>query len=211
MYFGNIANRISFALQRKEYEKLEGLGEKVKTIASSTNNMLNNLLNWSLLQGGRLSFSQGPADLQAVISQMSDTYLEVAALKQLKIECETEPGLCVQAGADGLAILLQNLLSNAIKFSPEGSIVAIRAFRKGQQVAIEVKDQGRGMSPQKIQQLFAGAIQPPSKGTAGERGAGLGLQIVREIVKRYNGELRVYSREGAGSKFTLLLPLAETP
>ncbi|MCB0567789.1 MAG: HAMP domain-containing histidine kinase, partial [Phaeodactylibacter sp.] len=209
MYFGNIANRISYALQKKEYDTLEGLGEKVKNIAGSTNDMLNNLLNWSLLQGGRLFFGQGPADLQAVLEQVTETYQEVAALKKLRIEIETEPGLRVQAGADGLSILLQNLLSNAIKFSQEGSIVVIRTFRKEQQAVIEVKDQGKGMSPQKIQQLFSGAIQPPAKGTAGERGAGLGLQIVREIVKRYNGELRVHSQEGVGSRVTLLLPLAE--
>ena len=209
MYFSNIANRISYAVQKKEYDALEGLGEKAKNIAGSTNDMLNNLLNWSLLQGGRLSFGQGPADLQAVLEQVTETYQEVAALKKLSIEMETEPGIRVQAGADGLAILLQNLLSNAIKFSPEESTVSIHAYGNGQQAVIEVKDQGLGMSPQKIQQLFSGVIQPSMKGTAGELGAGLGLQIVREVVKLYNGVLRVDSEEGKGSTFTLLMPLAE--
>lgn len=208
MYFGNIANRISYALREKQYDTLAGLGERAGSVAASTNNMLNNLLNWSLLQSGRLSFGTVPADVEGVAGQVLKTYEEVAELKQLTITRETEPGIWVQAGADGLAILLQNLLSNAIKFSPEGSTVNVRSFRENQRAVIEVADQGRGMPPQKVAELSSGTIQPTAIGTAGERGAGLGMQIVHEILKRYEGELRIESREGQGSTFTLLLPLA---
>lgn len=206
MYFGNIANRISYALQKKEYEHLEGLGEKVKTIASSTNNMLNNLLNWSLLESGRLSFGKGPADVQAVLMQVMETYQEVAGLKRLELSLDATPGLWVQAGADGLAILLQNLVSNAIKFTPEGGAVSIRASQKEGRVAIAVKDDGIGMAKEKTAQLFSAPFQLASLGTAGERGAGLGLQIVQEILRRNGGMLEVESRKGGGSTFTLLLP-----
>ena len=208
MYFGNIANRISYALREKQYDMLAGLGEKTRTVAASTNNLLNNLLNWSLLQSGRLSFGTAPADVEAIAGQVLKTYEEVAELKRLTINRETEPGIWVQAGADGLAILLQNLLSNAIKFSPEGSTINVRSFRENHRAVIEVADQGTGMPPQKVAELSSGAIQPTAIGTAGERGAGLGMQIVHEILKRYEGELRIESREGQGSTFTLLLPLA---
>ncbi|MCB9286178.1 MAG: GHKL domain-containing protein [Lewinellaceae bacterium] len=209
LYFGNLANRISYALQQRNYEVLAGLGDKAKNIAASTNNMLDNLLNWSLLQGGRLSFGNGPSDVHSITGQVLETYREVAALKDLNIKRETAPGLCVRIAADALAILLQNLISNAIKFSSEGGTVAISAQKQGQQIAVKVEDQGKGMSLQKMEQLFSGSIQAPDKGTAGERGTGLGLQIVREILRRYDGEMKIESREGKGSTFTLLLPLAE--
>ncbi len=207
MYFGNIANRIRYALEKKDFDKLADLGNKAQNLASSTNNMLNNLLNWSLLESGRLSFGKGPADAEAVIGQAIEAYREMASLKQLSLDLEATPGLSVQVGKDGLAILLQNLLSNAIKFTPEGGGVTLRAYRENGRAVISVQDSGKGMDPEKLEQLFSLPFQPASPGTAGERGAGLGLQIVQEILRRYDGELKVKSREGRGSTFTILLPL----
>lgn len=208
MYFGNIANRISYALEEKEYSQLADLGKKARNLAYSTSNMLNNLLNWSLLESGRLSFGEGPADVERVFGQVMDTYRELAGLKQLKLSLEVTSGLRVQAGKDGLAILLQNLLSNAIKYTPEGGAVSIRAFSQEGQAVIAIADSGKGMPASLVEQLLSATFISTSHGTIGERGAGLGLQIVQEILRRYDGELKVESREGEGSTFTLLLPLA---
>lgn len=209
MYFGNIGNRISHALGKKEYGQLGELGNKARSIAASTNNMLNNLLNWSLLESGRLSFGKGPSDVQDVIGQVMETYREAAGLKRLELDMDIAPDLYVQSGKDGLAILLQNLLSNAIKFTPEGGKVTVRASRQNGQAVIDVEDNGRGMPSEKLEQLFTAPFQSVSPGTEGERGTGLGLQIVQEILRRFDGKLEVESREGEGSRFTLVLPLAE--
>jgi two-component system, OmpR family, sensor kinase len=101
---------------------------------------------------------------------------------------------------------INELLRNAIRFSSSGSNVALRTWVEERQVHITVEDRGSGISPEVLQTLFSPVPKQAHARLPGERGLGLGLAIVRGIVAAHKGQIRVNSRPGAGSTFTLSLP-----
>jgi signal transduction histidine kinase len=102
--------------------------------------------------------------------------------------------------------VLNNLLSNAVKFSKPGTLTTVELARVPGGVTIAVKDQGAGIPPQDMELLF----KPFSRGTTrpegGERSTGLGLVIMKKIVESHGGTIKVASKPGAGSTFTVFLP-----
>jgi CheY-like chemotaxis protein/two-component sensor histidine kinase len=110
---------------------------------------------------------------------------------------------------DGLALkrVLNNLLSNAIKFTPRGRKITISTSAPDEKRrALSISDTGTGISGSTIQQILKKQKLPSLRGTEGEKGTGLGLPIIMEIIEKHNGELRITSEEGKGSTFTVILP-----
>src|SRR5690606_30074266 len=106
---------------------------------------------------------------------------------------------------------LSNLLSNAIAYSPEGSHVGIGVKHEGEIVEIAVTDQGLGISEADQKRIFERFYRADHARSRHTGGTGLGLSIVKHAIQRHGGEVRLWSREGQGSTFTILLPLAEPP
>jgi signal transduction histidine kinase len=105
-----------------------------------------------------------------------------------------------------LATVARNLWANAVKFSETGDRIAITATTDFGEVALEVADTGVGMTEEQIAALFAPAAARSIDGTAGERGAGLGLLLCDEFVRRHEGRIEVRSTPGEGSVFRVVLP-----
>ncbi|HUG15931.1 MAG TPA: GAF domain-containing protein [Thermomicrobiales bacterium] len=108
--------------------------------------------------------------------------------------------------ASRLDQVITNLISNAVKYSPKGGEVLVTVRRNGESAEIEIKDEGIGISREEQAQLF----QPFARGVEARRsvgGTGLGLFISREIIERHGGAIAVYSEPGAGSAFTIRLPI----
>jgi signal transduction histidine kinase len=114
----------------------------------------------------------------------------------------------VLAQEDAAASILRNLLANALKFTAQGGTVALSTERRGDRIAIAVADTGVGMSEAQIAGLFQLESRSTSAGTAGERGAGLGLLLCRNLAEWIGGTLEVESRLGEGTTFRLILPAA---
>ncbi len=106
--------------------------------------------------------------------------------------------------------LIQNLVSNALKFTDiDGlGVVSIRAEKQGRHVAIYIQDTGLGMTDEQMAELFHPRLTVSLKGTAGEKGAGLGLVLCKRFVDLNHGEISVSSKEGEGTTFKVLLPAA---
>lgn len=105
-----------------------------------------------------------------------------------------------------LRTVLRNLTSNAIKFTnPEGKIIFDATMNDGQ-IECSVTDNGVGMSPKTIELLFDMSAKIKKKGTANEKGTGLGLLLCKDFIERNGGTLTVESEENQGSKFTFMLP-----
>jgi signal transduction histidine kinase len=121
---------------------------------------------------------------------------------------EGADGLVVEATAQGLGRIFSNLVGNAVKYTPDGGRVAVRVERVGPQVAVRVADTGIGIPAQAQGRLFTEFFRAPNA-MALETGTGLGLVIVKELVERFRGRVVVESREGAGSTFTVFLPIVD--
>jgi two-component system sensor histidine kinase/response regulator len=128
--------------------------------------------------------------------------------KKLKIQTDISSNLTVFVDPDHLNIIVRNIINNAIKFSLNNGIIMIAAQEENNKITLKIKDEGIGISEEKIKRFFE-VVQTPSFGTAGERGAGLGLVLVNDLIIQNNGNITVKSKLGEGSTFNITLPIGK--
>jgi len=204
----------SFLLS-KDYDKFTA-DERRKfatDINQSTNNifrLLQNLLEWSRSQTGRLKFSPIEIQFKRILDNALSVLHSMANQKQIKLEYIHDP--CLQVFADPLMIetVLRNLISNAIKFTPENGTIEIDAKNTGNEVLVSVKDTGIGLSKEDLANLFRIDSKVKRKGTNNEDGSGLGLVLCKEFVDKNNGTIWAESTPGIGSSFFFSIPSTTT-
>ncbi len=170
---------------------------------------INNLLDWSRLQMGRIKLEPSRVRLIDVISNSQSLATRDAIAKNITIDRNVPEGLFVNADARLLGEVIKNLLDNAIKYSHENSRIEIIAnnFKEGK-VEVVIKDQGVGIPEEDQNKLFRIDEKLIHKGTKGERGAGMGLNLVKEIIDKHEGDVWFYSNPGEGSEFHFTIPEA---
>ncbi|MGH3360870.1 MAG: sensor histidine kinase [Nocardioides sp.] len=151
-----------------------------------------------------------PVDLHRILDEVIDLKALAAERKHLTISVDApaEP-VCALGEDDELDRICANLLSNAIKYTPEGRAIRISLGREGDEVVLVVSDEGIGISPEDLPQLFAEFFRSSNPDAFAQPGTGLGLAIVRRIVERHGGQITVDSELGKGSTFTVTLPVAD--
>lgn len=169
--------------------------------------LLENLLEWSALQTGSVKVNKQLVNIDDVINDILFLYDQVAYSKQITLIKDVKQALCVFVDDNMLNTILRNLVSNAVKFTGNNKSITIRAFREESKVVLQVKDEGVGMPPQIIMQLFDNDKQLTNFGTQGEKGTGLGLKLCKEFVAINNGTIGVTSNEGEGSVFSIHFPV----
>ncbi|RVT53925.1 response regulator [Rubrivivax albus] len=173
--------------------------------------ILNDILDMSQLESGRLTLNPAPLDLRALLTQTDNLMRTQAAAKSLALYLDVAPDVpeWVVADATRLKQILFNLLSNAIKFCERGSVAMDVRVLSGppERLAFVVTDTGVGMDAQTVQRLFRRFA--PGDPTLQRRhgGAGLGLEISRNLARMMGGDITVHSVPGEGSRFCLDLPL----
>ncbi|MCL2018805.1 MAG: response regulator [Oscillospiraceae bacterium] len=171
-------------------------------------NIINDILDISKIESGKMELKYLPFDLHDVISRCESIIMPTAKEKGLSFIVETEPLSGKKAIGDPVRLYqtLINLLSNAVKFTDSGMVklsVAIRNIEEDKVwVFFEVKDDGIGMNREQIEKVFAPFIQADSGTTRNYGGTGLGLAITKSIVELMGGTLSVESTLGAGSVFS---------
>jgi signal transduction histidine kinase len=176
--------------------------------AQSTYNLLESLLNWAMVEGGRFICHPINFDLSQAAQIVVDVLSGVAIKKNIKLVNQIEVNTKVYADINMITSVIQNLVSNALKFTPvDGSgEVIIRTVSAEDQVYIYIHDTGLGMSAQQISTLFEPELKVSIRGTKGEKGAGLGLVLCKRFVDLNHGTVSVSSREGEGTIFKVGLP-----
>jgi signal transduction histidine kinase/ActR/RegA family two-component response regulator len=177
--------------------------------------LLDDLLDLSKLEAGRMTVEVAPFDVRALVRNTAKFWRAEARKKGIQLTLSGTRKLPQWVGGDPTRIrqVLNNLLSNALKFTPEG-VVALRiALPNEAGIAFSVDDSGGGMSGEQLSRLFKPFSQADETVTRTHGGTGLGLSISRDLAHAMGGELAVKSTLGAGSVFTLSLPLqaAEAP
>lgn len=182
-------------------EIIEAVKEQVDNIYT----IVENLLEWLKTQQKGLVCDPLVWDLSGIVQDVIKAYQINAGVKSINITSGILEGTNVFADKDSLELVLRNLLSNAIKFTDNGGIISIQACEAGNEIIVAVRDNGMGMSQAKAESLFREAYVSSTRGTAGEKGIGLGLLICKEFVMRNGGKIWVESTPGKGSTFRFSL------
>lgn len=172
--------------------------------AENLQGLIENLLNWTRSQTGRLSLNPMSIELQPLVADIVQTAQLAAMAKNLVIFAQVPATLSVWADADTLKAAIRNLLSNAIKFTPAGGSIDITATENANLVALSIADSGVGMTAEQQHLLFDVDMRS-TPGTNNEKGTGLGLLVCKEFVERNSGRISVSSQPGLGTTFTIEL------
>ena len=170
--------------------------------------IINDLLNFTRLEAGRVSFELQPMSLGEAIRQVLPMIEPQANQRGLRVS--VAPGRDEFANADASKVeqILINLLSNAVKFTEPGGEITLTQFHDDRWSGVRVRDTGIGISHSKLEAVFEPFVQVGRTLNSTHEGTGLGLSISRELARAMGGDLTVESEHGAGSTFTLQLPCA---
>ncbi|MCE1187548.1 MAG: PAS domain S-box protein [Ignavibacteria bacterium] len=185
----------------------------VKYIQESAQNMLslvNSLLDWTRIQTGRVVFEPKHINLYEFINSIFSGLNGVAWKKGISLINEVDKEIVVFVDHNLTMQIFNNLLSNSLKFTATGGSITI-ASKQSEHPRFEeitVSDTGVGIKPEDLHKVFNVESKFTTDGTAGEKGSGLGLSLVKEIIEKHGGKIRVDSTYNVGTTFTLTLPKA---
>lgn len=178
----------------------------VYTSSKHVYNLILNLLEWSMIQSGRLAVDKSVINLAELGKEILNLYEESANQKQLELIININEDILVYADKYMIDTIVRNFVSNSIKFTNPGGKIIIKGMINGDNAEVSVTDTGIGISPENQKNLFRIDEQNRRDGTANEKGTGLGLILCKEFIEKNNGVLWVESEEGKGSRFSFTVP-----
>jgi signal transduction histidine kinase len=161
--------------------------------------MLENLLYWSRIQAGGIAPSPRLVDCGKVVAQETHFLADLASTKGITVTLKDEAGSLALTDEHLLRIVARNLIQNAIKFTPVSGAVEVETGMEGAAPVVIVRDEGSGMPGDVFPAIERGAAISSARGSAGERGHGIGLAVCFELVRAVGGELSAAPRPGGGS------------
>lgn len=168
--------------------------------------LVNDLLDMAKIDAGRLDLQIQPCSAGAVAGEATASVAPQMEQKDIRCSFAEDGETTCIADAGRLRQALLNLLSNAYKFTDPGGEVAVRVVGSPQEVRIGVRDSGRGIPPEKLEDIFDEFTQVSQGVSRIAEGTGLGLALTRRLMHLMGGQVTVASDLGKGSEFTLVLP-----
>ncbi|NGZ29268.1 MAG: response regulator, partial [Magnetococcales bacterium] len=195
------------ALQSQPSGKILNYLGKISTASQSLLNIINDILDYSKIEAGKLELESAPFFLKSILDRLLVIFEPSLGVRGLKLSVQVSPEGCylLQGDAIRLEQILMNLVSNAIKFTHQGEVaIRVRTLHlSDERISLEwsVQDTGIGMSPEQIQGIFQAFNQADTSTTRKYGGTGLGLAISRRLVELMGGTLTVESQVAEGSRF----------
>jgi signal transduction histidine kinase len=204
---GNLSVTLGFACdQPMEHESLMGFLQEGRQASLRTYNLLENVLGWVRGQIEEVAALRERIPVVRTLVSVQVWLEAQAKTKGVRLVVECPENLTVIGDERMLETIIRNLVSNAVKYSPKGGNVYLRGLCTGGAIILEVKDEGIGMSPDKVAALFVSQQKKSQPGTNGEGGSGLGLMFSSDLARTLGGRLEAWSEVGKGSSFHLILP-----
>lgn len=194
----------NFALLEDE-EKQTGI-ERINNSIENIYNLLQNLLTWSRSQSGRIDFNPTAFNISMLLQENTNLFKLSADKKNIRLLSNFNENLIALGDREMINTVVRNLLNNAIKFTPEGKSVKVNCDKCNGTVCVTIEDEGVGIPEESLNKLFKIDQKVKTKGTAGEKGTGLGLIICQEFIEKNGGKIKVSSNINSGSTFTFSLP-----
>lgn len=170
------------------------------------NNLINQLLELSRLEWGKINLNLSTFKIYSVVAEELIKFEQRIEEKKIEVFLEVDENLVVKADRDLISRVVHNLLDNAIKYNKVGGKIYIYSEVENGKAYITIQDTGIGI-PEKLQKLIWERFYKVDESRSLEKGVGLGLSIVKEIIKLHKQNIWVESEEGVGTKFTFTLDL----
>jgi two-component system, sensor histidine kinase ChiS len=182
--------------------------EVVIAVARRMSNLINDILDLSLLKNRGIQLQLKPVDIRAAVSAQQEVFRHIIGDKPVSLRMEwPEPLPYAMADERRLLQIVYNLIGNAIKFTPEGEVV-VSARSEGNKLRISVADTGIGIPADKRDMIFEAFEQAGTSVAKEYGGVGLGLGITKRLVELHGGHIKVESTVGQGSVFTFTIPIS---
>lgn len=194
------------SIERYDTNRLKETIASLSKTSEEVFGLLENLLWWARSQNGNLTIHTENIALADFVSSLFYLNKSSLLLKDIQFEKNIADDTKVFADHNILKTVLHNLLTNAIKFTPNGGTVSISSELEDNRIKIRVSDTGIGIPEENIPKLFDEKQFFTTPGTSNESGSGLGLLLCKKFVQASQGEIRVESRQGKGSTFTIEIP-----
>lgn len=207
-FFG-ISRMIKSLVNSKQTDQLLEIADDIDESVDRLSALLDNLLNWAMQQQGHFPNVPEKIHLNEISEDLVRTLDTMAKGKRINLKVEMTDAIYLWVDRNTTMTILRNLVNNALKFTPEGGEVTISCVSKNAHAEISISDTGVGIPKDKLNNLFSLQDKKSTYGTSGEKGLGLGLQLVYEFVEMNRGRIEVTSEEGNGTIFRIALPLYE--
>lgn len=194
----------------EEYDSLDDdeLRSSLEILKDSTENtykLIENLLDWSRLQTGKMKYQPSLQNMFMVVEDVKMLLIQNSKLKDITIRNKISHTSLVWGDLDMLHSLVQNIISNSIKFTPNGGNIEITELSIDDKVQFTISDNGVGIKQKDIDKLFRLDVSFSTRGTMDEKGTGLGLVLCKEIINVHNGDIKIQSEPGIGTKIIFTL------
>lgn len=179
---------------------------QIQESASNSLSLVDNLLQWAESQTGVIRVSSERIDIEGIMSETVAMMKSASDIKKIQINISVQNGCVAKADNYMVRTIMRNLLGNAIKFTFEGGIVDLSACQVKNEILISVADNGLGISSIDLEKLFKVDKKVLLRGTANEKGSGLGLVLCKEFVEKQGGKIWAHSEPGKGFEIHFTLP-----
>ncbi len=208
--FSGITRLIKHAVENKAHDDLVEISDHIDESVAHLSGLLDNLLSWAMQQQGHFPNVPEKLNLKEIADEIKGIFSNTADAKQINLKVEVAGEIELWADKNTSMTIVRNLVNNALKFTKSGGEVLVAAQQNGNMAEITVSDTGVGMSAEKLKTLFQLHGTKSDFGTSGEKGLGLGLQLVYEFVEMNNGAIKIDSEVGKGTTFIIQLPLFDS-
>ena len=209
---GTIGNQLTAieVIHNLDDENEKGIDRKklfgnLKHSASYSLELLENLLHWSRLGENESNFHPEEVNLATLIDNCVVLYDEASSLKNITIETKVKDPLVCHVDKIMFETIIRNLISNALKFSNSGGSIFIEAEVDKEVLHLKITDHGIGMNQEQMEKLIKNSGFT-RRGTANEKGAGIGMTLVKEFTALHGGDLQISSLPDKGSSFEIVVP-----
>jgi signal transduction histidine kinase len=192
-----------YALPEEKRKQMAGMiNSESKRLAQ----MIETFLNAERLSAGQMELKREFFAADEIILRCIERIRPIADRKRIRITKNPLPSETLTGDRELVEYAFYNLLSNAVKYSPEATVVTVSGTRNNGRVQVSVQDQGVGMDAKDTRRIFEKFYRTKSAEQSNEKGTGIGLSIVDQIVQQHHGTVTVRSELGKGSTFTVSLP-----
>ena len=197
--FKNTSKKVEYLKRKGQEDEIENYLRLIDDSADNLSNLLDNLLNWALVEKGIFPYHPEVINLKDIVEENIALFQPLSQIKEVDLQNKTPTNLNLFADKDAVLTILRNLINNAIKYSDSGDEITIQAFREKDRTLIHIKDTGIGISTTKLKNIFDLNHKNNKHGTKGEKGSGFGLSLCKRLIELNKGNIQVKSKQGKGT------------